>query len=899
MKILDLHILNGPNFWSVRKHQIIVLKLDIEELEELPTNKIPGFYERLQQNLPGLYNHYCSEGYPGGLFERVKIGTWIGHVMEHVALELQTQAGMNCGFGRTRMAAGRKGIYNVVFEFLIEEAGIFAAESAFKVTEALVYNKPSSAQEDIKKLKSIYAEFCMGPSTTAIVDAATMRDIPHIRIDRGSLIQLGYGIHQQHINTTITGKTANIAVDIAADKFLTKTILKNASVPVANGLVIDKDFQLNDAIVETGYPIVIKPLNSNHGKGVTTRITNFTEAYNAFKFARRFSEKVIVEKYYPGNDYRLLVIDYKLAAVALRTPAKVTGDGVSSVKALIEKTNRNPLRGNDHEKVLTKITIDENTMETLRHQDMTLESIPPEGKTVFVKQTANLSTGGTSEDVTDFVHPEIVQMAERAARSIGLDICGIDMVLNDICKPVNDNGVVLEINAAPGFRMHTHPSKGKPRLVGEKVVDMLFPPGSNGRIPITAITGTNGKTTTTRLLAHIAKLAGYHPGYTTTEGIYNGDELIEEGDCTGPLSASIVLRDKTVDFAVLECARGGMLRSGLAFDKCDVGIVTNVAEDHIGLKDIESIEQMAKVKAIVAESVKPNGYAVLNADNDYTYQMMTRLKCNIALFSTDPQSERIRQHTLNGGLAAILGNENIVLVKGKKKLLIESVENIPLTFQGKALFMIENVMAATLAAYIHNIPVSVISQGLRSFVPSAENSPGRLNIFDFSSFRLMIDYAHNYHGITALGAFILKTDAVNKIGIISTAGDRRDVDIFNVGKAAAGIFDRIIIRIDSDKRGRKETEISGLLLEGIRSVHPEVSVTIIPDELDAIDFAISVAAEGSLIVHFTEKVKASLAYAKKLQAEDSIRSEQDVYERISAKSHRREAFPQPYESMSD
>lgn len=745
----------------------------------------------------------------------------------------------------------------------------------------------------------MYAEHCLGPSTSAIVDAATARDIPFIRIDRGSLIQLGYGTRQQLINTTITGKTASIAVDIAADKNLTKTILKNASVPVADGFVADSDAQLNDAVSELGFPLVIKPLNSNHGKGVTTRINSITEAYNAYNGARRFSEKVIVEKYYPGDDYRLLMIDYKLVAAALRTPARVTGDGVSPVRALIEKTNRSPLRGNDHEKVLTKIQIDDNTLETLRHQDMTLESIPPEGKTVYVKQTANLSSGGTSEDVTDFIHPEIVQMAERAARSIGLDICGIDMVINDICKPLRNNGVVLEVNAAPGFRMHTHPVKGKPRPVGEKVIEMLFPPGSTGRIPLTAITGTNGKTTTTRLLAHIARLAGYHTGYTTTEGIYIGNELVEEGDCTGPLSASKVLRDKTVDFAVLECARGGMLRSGLAFDKCDVGIVTNVAEDHIGLKDIENIDQMAKVKAIVAESVKPDGYAVLNADNDYTYQMVSRLRCHIALFSTDPQSERIRQHVLNGGLAAIFENEGIVLVKGKKKLLIETVDNIPLTFQGKALFMVENVLAATLAAYIQNIPATFISQGLKSFVPSAENSPGRLNIFDFSNFRFMIDYAHNYHGITALGTFIRKTDAANKIGIISTAGDRRDVDIFNVGKAAAGIFDRIIIRIDSDKRGRKESEISGLLIEGIRSVRSDMPADIIPHELEAIDYALSLAENGSLIVLFTEKIKDSIAYARKRQAEDSIQSQHDIYERMAVAGHIREAVPQPYESMAD
>lgn len=881
MKILDLHILNGPNYWSVRKHNLIVIKLDLEELEQLPTNKIPGFYERLQKTIPTLFNHYCSENRAGGFFERVKNGTWMGHVLEHIALEIQSLAGISCGFGRTRQAGQQTGVYNVVFEYKEKRAGIFAAESAFKVTEALINNTPYNLKQDIETIKSFVAEYAPGPSTTSILNAAKERGIPFISIDEGSMFQLGYGKYQKRINTTITENTNSIAVDIASDKFLTKKILKNASVPVAEGLVIEQEIQMDKAIMEIGFPLVIKPLNSNHGKGVSTNLKTTPEALKAFRNAQLFSEQVIVERYYTGEDYRLLMIDYKLCAAAHRMPASVKGDGFSSIRTLVEKTNKSPLRGEKHEKVLTRIKIDDHTLEFLKRQNLTLDSVLPENQRVYLKQTANLSTGGTSEDVTEIVHPEIIAIAERTARSIGLDICGIDMVLKDISYPIKNNGVVIEVNAAPGFRMHTHPTHGKPRAVGEKVIDMLFPKKDNGRIPIVAITGTNGKTTTSRLIAHIVKSAGFNAGYTTTEGIYIGNQLIEEGDCTGPISAAKILCDKTVDFAVLECARGGILRSGLAFDMCDVGIVTNVAEDHLGLKDIETIEEMARVKSTVAESVNPDGYAVLNADNDFTYKMKDKVKSKVALFSTYPESERIKKHCEDGGLAAIYENGNIVLVKGNKKLLIDSVENIPLSFQGKALFMIENILAATLAAYATKIPVNNISLALRSFTSTAETNPGRLNFFTFNNFTLMIDYAHNYHGLIALGQLIKQWDCSYKTGIVSVAGDRRDVDIINVGKAAAQIFDEIIIRIDEDKRGRSDNEITALLLQGINKENPDLHVEVIPHEIEAIQYAIRNSPTGSLVVHLSEKIHNCIAFANHLKQEEITNAEEFVLEEVA------------------
>jgi cyanophycin synthetase len=701
------------------------------------------------------------------------------------------------------------------------------------------------------------------------------RHIPYIRLDKGSLVQLGYGSLQRRVFATVTDGTSNIAVDIATDKHKTKELLQAANVPVPHGHIVSGIEELAEVIARTGFPLVIKPNDGSQGRGVTLNINNAEEAIAAYERARRHSEEIVIERYYSGADYRLLVINYRLVAAAKRTPAMVTGDGISSVRELIRKTNLDPLRGEDHEKILTRIRIDQHTEDFLRCQEMTLDSIPAKGKKVYLKQTANLSTGGTSEDVTDLIHAEIRSMAERVARVIGLDICGIDFISGDISVPLKQGkGVVLEVNAAPGFRMHTHPYSGKPRQAGEAVAEMLFPGTNNGRIPIIAITGTNGKTTTTRLIAHIASTAGYKVGYTTTEGIYINGEMVEEGDCTGPVSAERVLRDTTVDFAVLECARGGMLRSGLAFDECDVGIVTNVAEDHLGLKGINTLEEMASVKSIIPESVSRNGVVVLNENNEFTYNMKNRVNCRVALFSANPVSSRIAEHCKNGGLAATYQHGRITVCQGSRVILRENVENIPSAFGGRAIFMIENILAAILAACAKNIRIHHILKALHSFMPSFENNPGRMNLIRFRNFDFMLDYAHNFHGITALGSFIRQFDSDNKVGIISAAGDRRDVDIFNIGKASAEVFDKIIIRIDEDTRGRKESEIIDLLYAGITHSDRNFPVEVIMNEQDAIYQSVTHAVPGSLIVLFSDNVKKSFDLIRELKKKE----EEPVYE---------------------
>jgi len=868
MKILEIRTLRGPNYWSIRYPNLVVMKLDLEQLEDYPTNRITGFYERLQQLMPSLYSHECSEGRPGGFFFRVKSGTWMGHVIEHIALEIQSLAGMDCGFGRTR-GTGDPGVYNVVIAYQQERAGIYAARCAVAIAEALIEGRPYDLQHDLEELRRINETDRLGPSTSAIVDACVRKGIPYIRLDNDSYVQLGYGAQQKRINTTATEHTSMLAADLAGDKNETKRILDEASIPVPFGEVIESERDLEAVLRQIDFPLVVKPLDGNHGRGVTTGIQSTQELFTAFVRAKRHSQKIIVEQFARGKDYRLLVIDYKFVAAAERVPAQVIGDGKSTIAELVEQANKDPRRGDGHLNLLTKIHLDECSLDFLAARNLTPESVIAEGETCCLKRTANLSTGGTSVDVTDIVHPEIAFIAERAARAIGLDICGIDLIAEDITRPLKASGAaVIEVNACPGFRMHTHPSEGKPRDVGNYVAEMLFPNEAKGRIPIIAVTGTNGKTTTTRLAAHIVRQTGARVGYTTTDGIYIGDYLVEQGDTTGPISAGKVLKDASVEFAVLECARGGMLRSGLAFDQCDVGIVTNVAADHLGLHGIRTVEDMAKVKAVIPETVKTDGYAVLNADNEYTYQMRERIRSKLALFSMNPNSDRILRHVREGGMAAVYEEGYITILDGPERIRVEHVNNIPLTFGGTATFMIENTLAAALATYATQVSISRIAQGLRTFIPSFENTPGRMNLFRFNEFSVLVDYAHNPHGLSALGAYINHVDATCKTGVLTGVGDRRDEDLIELGRIAAGLFDKIIIRLDEDYRGRHPNEIVELVSQGIRGEAPDKSIEFIPEELKALDYAIRHAQPGCLIVHLTEKVSKSVEIIQALKELD-------------------------------
>lgn len=857
MKILDIKVMRGPNYWSVRRHKLIQMRLDLEELEQFPTNKIEGFGERLQKLFPTMHSHRCSIGTPGGFFKRVEEGTWMGHVIEHIALELQTLAGMACGFGRTR-STGKEGVYNVVFSYMEEKAGIFTANASVRIAEALIAGNEYHLAEDIQNLREIREEERLGPSTGCIVDEAIARGIPYIRLNRHSLVQLGYGMNQKRIRATIASTTSSIAVDIACDKEETKNLLEAAEIPVPRGRIVYSEEGLKEALERISYPIVTKPVDGNHGKGATTNINNWEDAIRGLEAAKKYSRGVIVEKFITGQDHRVLVINYKFVAAAIRKPASVVGDGISNIQELIDKTNEDPRRGYGHEKTLTQIKVDDFTLDMLAKANLTLESILPNGKELLLKPTANLSTGGTATDVTDMVHPDNIFMCERIARIIGLDICGIDIMAENLTEPVKDNGgAILEVNAAPGFRMHIDPAEGIPRNVAEPVIDMLYPKGSSARIPIIAVTGTNGKTTTTRLMAHMVKTMGYKVGYTTTDGIYIQNQLMLRGDCTGPVSAEFVLKDPAIDFAVLETARGGILRAGLGFHNCDIAIVTNIAEDHLGLQDIDTIEQLTRVKAVVPASVLPEGYAILNADNKYAVSMAKECVCNIAYFSMDENNPIIKEHITKGGLAAVYENGYVTICKGTWKIRIEKAVNIPLTFGARATYNIANVLPTLLAGFIRNFKIEDMRVALQTFIPGPAQTPGRMNIFRFKNFELMVDYAHNTSGFEAIGEMLSKIDA-NHVGVIAGVGDRRDEDTIGLGRQAAKMFDEIVIRQDKNLRGRTEDEIIELIKRGIREVDPNKKVTSFKRESDAIDFAIKNARKGTFLTICSDVVPAAL-----------------------------------------
>lgn len=674
---------------------------------------------------------------------------------------------------------------------------------------------------------------------------------------------LGQGCNQKIICSSVASTSSSIAVNMASDKEDTRNLLAKNYIPVPKGTLVYDITELEEAINKIGFPIVTKPVNGNHGRGITTRINTIEQAINGFYEAKKVSRNIIVEKFIKGNDYRFLVINYKLVAVAKRTPAMVVGNGFSTISELIDAINKDERRGDGHEKELTKIKIDAGTEAILAEKNLTLNTVLSFGDILYLKDTANISSGGTAEDVTDLVHPSNVFMAERIARLMNLDICGIDIMAEDVAEPItNQNGAIIEVNAGPGLRMHLSPTEGTARNVAEPLVEMLFPNNAESRIPLVAVTGTNGKTTVTRLIAHLAQTAGHHTGYTSTDGIYIDGNPILKGDCSGPASAAVVLRDPLVDFAVLECARGGILRSGLGFDNCNISIVTNITDDHLGLNDIDTIHQLARVKAVVPQSTFDHGYAILNADDDLVFRIKRTLDCNIALFSMDANNPRIINHCREGGLAAFIENNHFVISKGEWKTTIAEVSQVPLTFSGTCEFMIKNILPALLTASISNFSLEDISVGLQSFIPSPEMTPGRMNHFKFKDFILMVDYAHNTSGYEHLEKYMNQVQATQKTGVVSATGDRRDEDVRSIGRYAGQMFDKIILKHDRNNRGRTKEQLTTLLMEGIREVNLNVEVTIVSDETEAIQYAIDSAKPGEFIFVCADDIPNTLTYVQ-------------------------------------
>lgn len=886
MKILNKQVLSGPNIWSNYRQKLIQVRLDLGELENFPTDKIPCFRERIEALLPSIISHECSEMSYGGFLERVRRGTWMGHVMEHIALEIQTLAGMETGYGRTR-GTSIKGVYNMVFAYEIEQAGLYAADASLEICLALIDDKPIDLKKIITELQRLKVRYSLGPSTKSIVDEAISRGIPFIKSPNSSTIQLGYGVNQMKFRATMGCNTSAIAVDLASDKEATKELLREAMIPVAGGGICQNNVDLKSIVERIGYPIVIKPLKGNQGKGATIRITNWPDAIAALKIAQEYGKYALVEKFVSGDDFRILVVNHKFVAAAKRIAAEVIGDGVSTIAELIHKVNVHPKRGDGHQNTLTKIKIDNDTMQLLQKRGLSLHSVPKSGVEVKLKSTANLSTGGTAIDVTDFVHPENIFMAERLSRIINLDICGIDIMAPCLQQPLQKiGGVVLEVNAAPGFRMHLEPSIGKPRNVAEAVVSMLFPQNKPFRIPIVSITGTNGKTTTTRLIAAIAKHAGKSVGYTTTDGIYINDFLLRKGDTTGPVSGTAVLADPTVDFAVLETARGGLLRSGLCFDQCDIAIVTNVQKDHLGLKDINTLEDLANVKAVVPRSVMKNGWAILNADDEYCVKMASELRCNVAFFSLESANLIISQHAASGQTVAFIDNEELIIKHLGETISLGNISSFPITHNGACRFMAANAMGAALAALLSGFAKEKVVETLETFESSFEQTPGRMNAFSVDDYHVLVDYAHNQHGYLAVEDFLKNVSAKRKIGIITGVGDRRDEDIIELGEISQRMFDHVIIRLDQDLRGSSSDRIIELLRTGLRKTDKEVINEVIYDELQAVNHVLNMATKDDYIVILSEAYQNVIQIIQQKQNEItpliSIKSDADTRDSVVA-----------------
>jgi cyanophycin synthetase len=787
MRILERSVFVGPSLYA--HFPVIRLELDLGELEQWPTGKLgAGFVDGLIAALPGLAEHGCSYREAGGFIRRMREGegTWLGHVLEHVAIELQNVAGEDVTFGKTR-SADKPGVYSVVYEYVQKEEGIAAGELALRLLSSLLpeaLRTRGSVPEDWE-WSTARDEFiryaqrrALGPSTASLVRAAEQRGIPWLRLNQQSLVQLGHGKYQQRIQATITGKTPHIAVELASDKEETNKILASLGLPVPKQELVQSEDGALRAARRLGVPVVTKPFNGNHGRGISIHLMSEEEIIAGFNAAREHSRSVIVENFLSGDDHRLLVVNNELVAATRRTPGHVVGDGERTIAQLVEIVNQDPRRGVGHEKVLTRLELDAQAQMMMERVGYHAESIPQPGETVYLRSTANLSTGGTATDVTDIIHPDNRDMAVRAIRAIGLDVGGVDFLTTNIAESYKTiGGGICEVNAAPGFRMHVSPSEGTPRDAAGPVIDMLFPPGAPSHVPIAALTGTNGKTTTARMLAHITKMAGYTPGLTTTDGVYIDGQRTVEGDMTGPVSARMVLADPHIDIAILETARGGLLRAGMGVPTVNVGAVLNVQSDHLGLKGIDTLEQLAEVKRIVVEVA--TDCAVLNADDPNVLKMSGYTDAKVICYVTmNPSHALVREHVRAGGRACALeagvNGSMITLYDKGSHIPLLWTHLIPATLEGRALHNVQNAMVAAAMAFSLGIKLDAIRQGLRTFDTTFFQAPGRMNVYSEHPFKVLFDYGHNAHAVSVMADLAGRLDVTGRrIVVLAGPGDRR------------------------------------------------------------------------------------------------------------------------------
>lgn len=862
MKILKLNVLRGANVFSYRP--VMWLKLSLGQYVDTPSSAIDGFVDHLLEKVPSLEEHHCSVGHRGGFVERLKEGTYLAHIFEHVLLELQNICGDKVRYGKTRVS-DEQGIYDVVVTYKTEIVAKKCAYLAEKLLNALIADEKFDLDTQIRKLKELHYELQLGPSASAVAEAAKIRNIPVSRFVDEDLLILGQGKHVKKIWSTVTENTSLLATDLVANKYLTTKFLAEHGVNVPCNFIVTSEEEAIEAWRELGSSAVLKPLTGSHGRGVTVNVNQENGIRQAFQVARAYDHQVLLESYIIGRQYRFCMVDNELVAAAERIPAYVIGDGTHTIAELVEIANAHPLRGEGHGKPLTKISLDAVSLLVLEAQKLAPNIVPEAKRIVKIKETANISTGGTAVDVTAIVHPDNVILAERISKMIGLDIMGIDIIANDISKPlVGKNGAVIEINAAPGIRMHHYPSAGQARDVGGKIIEYLFPYGSDGRIPILAVTGTNGKTTVTRMLSAIYQQAGFNVGMTTTEGIYFNQECQMAGDCSGPLSAKMVLQDNKVEVAVLETARGGIVKAGIGFDRCDVGIVTNISEDHLGQDGIETLEDLVYIKSLVLELADVCGTAVINADDVFAPKLAARVQAQIVYFSMTENNIVVRRHLGAGGKAVFMKQDKIYLACGNQAKVILNAKDIPVTLGGAAKHNIQNALAAIAASFGYGVDVEYIQKGLTSFVDNV----GRLNLFSINGFTVCVDYGHNFAGYQAIINTVRKLGTKRLVGVIGVPGDRRDDVIFNIGKTAGKGFDQIYIKEDIDLRGRAVGETASILEEGISATgFPKEKIKTILAEKEAIQVALENAIEGDFIVvfyeHYHETIETIQAFMRK------------------------------------
>jgi cyanophycin synthetase len=862
MKIENIRTLAGANVYT---HQpVLIMRLHLERLAETASREIPGFNEHLLTLLPGLREHRCSRDRRGGFVERLLEGTYFAHIVEHTALELSEAAGIPVGFGRARYA-GAPGVYHVVVAYKSEQGMRYLLQTAVELIEALVKGEEFPLAEKLEEARAVVTDTELGPSTRAIVDAAARRGIPWTRVGEDSFVQLGYGKNRRFIQAAMCEQTSAIAVECAGDKEFAKLLLRQVSIPVPRGEVVRTEEDAVDALDHIGVPCVVKPLDGRQGKGVSLNISTPPQMRQAFHVAHEFSDNVLIEELFVGKNYRVLVVGGRMVAASERLPAHVMGDGEHTIAELIERENQNPARGQGHEKPLTQIKVDEIMAAYLSKAGMSLGDVPPRGEMVMLRESINLSTGGTAKDVTDDVHPEVAEMCERAARVIGMDICGIDLVMRDIGARVElsgharQGGGIIELNAAPGLRMHLYPGEGQPRDVGGAIIEMLYPEGSDGRIPILSVTGTNGKTTVTRMIGHVLSQAGQQVGMTTTDGIYFGGRRIVEGDTTGPHSARTILTDPAVEVAVLETARGGIVRRGLGYDWSDISVMTNIAPDHIGQDGIESVDDLLHIKSLVAERVRAGGTLVLNADDELlarlaeTNPRVARTPKRIVYFSLRDDNALVRSHVAAGGTAYFVRAGYIVEAAAGVETLLMRADEIPSTMGGAAEFQIANVLAATAACRAYGVARERLRESLRTF--ASNDNPGRANLYQINGGFVMIDYGHNPDAFAAVCRMAATWTDRRVAGIIGVPGDRDNSVVEAAGRVAARGFHRVIIKEDKDLRGRAHGEVAKLLCEAVNDESPGTECSIVLDEVEAMRSELEQMNDGRALVVFYDQIE--------------------------------------------